>query len=305
MHVTESSLPQVSIIVPVYNGGKTLEKLLLSLTSQTYPQRQTEIILVNNNSKDESLEIIKKFSVVKLAQENIQNAGAARNTGIYISTGEILAFTDADCLPQQDWISRGVEQMLHSGVERVAGQVCFSSLSSESPAYEILDAVCNLNQSHIVQKFASAVTANLFVRRDTFSKVGLFPSENRLEDMQWNRQASLHDISLKYAADVIVYHPPRNSLVSLFTKSYLDGQGVFKLCQTENRGGWQGSRHWLRILRILIVPRSLHWDRLSFSYHKISLMKRIHIHLLKWILFNLAEALGYSQSLIQDKLQKG
>lgn len=89
---------KVSIIVPVYNSSKTIDRCMNSLLNQTY--KNIEIILVDDGSKDDSLKIIKKYkknnkNVVAVHQEN-QGAGIARNTGIKISSGDYVTFVDSD-----------------------------------------------------------------------------------------------------------------------------------------------------------------------------------------------------------------
>ena len=86
-------MKKISIIVPVYNAEKTLEKCIKSLVNQTY--KNIEIILVNDGSTDHSFHIIKKYKdqypdkIVVIDQKN-QGIGSTRNKGISISTGEYL-----------------------------------------------------------------------------------------------------------------------------------------------------------------------------------------------------------------------
>ncbi len=97
----------VSIIVPVYNGEKTLAQCLDAVLKQTYPSY--EVIVVDNHSTDRTKEIIGSFQEksdkVCYVFEGYRRRGAARNAGIRVAKGDIIAMIDADCLPPSDWIA--------------------------------------------------------------------------------------------------------------------------------------------------------------------------------------------------------
>ena len=292
---TIAAWPMVSVIVPVYNGAKSLPGLLNAMQKQTYPQRLIEIILADNNSDDGSDQLAKSFSNVQVVYERqIQNAGAARNKAMVSANGEIFAFTDADCVPEENWVEQGVEHLLHSKCDRMAGAILFAPLSPDSSPAALLDALYNLNQQFLVDHFQAAVTANLFVKKHLFNHIGPFHTDY-FEDMQWNRRASLAGFSIVYGPNAIVKHPPRADLNSIWEKGRRSGRGVFALCQSEQRGGWLGNRHILRMGRMLLVPRTLHWERLPFAAKSLSNHQYLTIELLKWLAINIAETWGYLQ----------
>ena len=105
----KNTLPFISIIVPVYNGEKALEKCITSLLNQNYPSERREIIIVDNNSKDNSKGIIQKFPVQYMLEDKIQGPGAARNTGAKIAKGEIIAFLDADQVADKNWLTNLIQ----------------------------------------------------------------------------------------------------------------------------------------------------------------------------------------------------
>ena len=92
---------KVSIIIPIYNTGKYLEECLDSVVNQTY--KNLEIILINDGSKDNSLEICKKYETIdnRIIVIDKENSGVSntRNVGIQASTGEFITFVDSD-----DWL---------------------------------------------------------------------------------------------------------------------------------------------------------------------------------------------------------
>lgn len=94
-----------SVVVPTFNRAATLRQTLTALISQDYPDY--EIIVVDDGSTDGTREMIaREFPQVHYVYQANRGPAAARNRGIAIATGDIIAFTDDDCLPPRDWLSR-------------------------------------------------------------------------------------------------------------------------------------------------------------------------------------------------------
>jgi len=108
---------KISIIVPVYNTEKYLGETIELLTDQTY--KNLEIILVDNNSKDNSLEICRSYaqkdSRIKILSESKQGPSAARNRGLAEATGEFICFCDSDDLPEKTMYGTLLESIVSSG----------------------------------------------------------------------------------------------------------------------------------------------------------------------------------------------
>ncbi|MBN2372462.1 glycosyltransferase [bacterium] len=96
-----------SVIVPVYNGEKTLERCLSALKRQTIPRDDYEIILVDDGSTDGTANIARSNVDKYLYQKN-QGPAAARNLGVRMANGKIVLFTDSDCEPVENWIEEMV-----------------------------------------------------------------------------------------------------------------------------------------------------------------------------------------------------
>jgi len=114
--------PTVSIIVPVLNAEATIKDLLDSLVEVDYDKRKLDIILVDGDSTDRTREIIQKYPV-KLIVEKRKGLNAARNTGVKKSHGEIILFTDSDCVVPRDWVERMVKNLEDMRVGCVGGSV--------------------------------------------------------------------------------------------------------------------------------------------------------------------------------------
>lgn len=117
-------VPRVSVVVANYNGDRTLHACLESLGRIAYPDY--EVILVDDGSKDRSLEIARSHRHVIIA-EHERNLGlsAARNTGIARATGEIVAFTDSDCRVDEDWLYYLVGDLLAGDFAAIGGHNLF------------------------------------------------------------------------------------------------------------------------------------------------------------------------------------
>ena len=92
----------ISVVVPTYNGEKTIKKTIEALLSQK-TEKSYEVIVVDDGSTDETPYIIKRYPVKIITQKNA-GPSAARNTGWKAASGEIVAFTDSDCVPVPGWI---------------------------------------------------------------------------------------------------------------------------------------------------------------------------------------------------------
>ncbi|MBI3412767.1 MAG: glycosyltransferase [Candidatus Aenigmarchaeota archaeon] len=116
------SKEKVSIVVPTYNRADDIEQALNSLLKINYPNY--EIIVVDDASKDGTLERLKKFGNKIRIVKRKKNGGpaAARNGGVKASRGELIAFTDSDCTVSRDWI-RTLVKFIETQPENVAG-VC-------------------------------------------------------------------------------------------------------------------------------------------------------------------------------------
>lgn len=121
----KNNFPLVSIIVPVYNSGMYLEECLNSILSQTY--KNFELIIVNDGSLDNSLEIAKNIANIdcRIKIFSKENAGvsSARNFGIDKSTGDYIAFIDADDIVDNDFVELLMEDASENSMV-VCGFVC-------------------------------------------------------------------------------------------------------------------------------------------------------------------------------------
>lgn len=126
-----------SIVIPVYNSGKSIENCLDKIRYQSFTDY--EIILVNDGSKDNSLDVIEnyinKYRNIKIQVINKENAGAgeARNTGIEAACGKYIVFIDAD-----DYIEDNYLYLIHDTIEKENSDVVFVDVVRENSDGKIL-----------------------------------------------------------------------------------------------------------------------------------------------------------------------
>lgn len=112
--------PKVSVVIASYNGDQTLKTCLESLERLNYPAY--EVILVDDGSTDTTEQIAALFPGVRyLRFARNEGLSAARNAGIQLATGEIVAFTDSDCRADEDWLHYLVGDLLNSRFAAIGG----------------------------------------------------------------------------------------------------------------------------------------------------------------------------------------
>ncbi|MDJ0774510.1 MAG: glycosyltransferase [Mastigocoleus sp. MO_167.B18] len=214
----------VSVIIPVYNDCKRLNKCLQSLENQSYPKELYEVIVVDNNSSENIESITSQFQQVKLGFEANRGSYAARNQGIALAKGEIFAFIDSDCLPVPQWIENGVKTLESESADLVGGNVKFTFSPQKSLA-EFYDSITNMQIKKNIESRQVSKTANLFVRKGVFDLVGLFPSHLKSGgDVIWTKKATDANLKLVYSSSAEVFHPARR-LIPLMKKQYRVGGG--------------------------------------------------------------------------------
>ena len=96
------------MIVPSFNAAANIEACVRSLQAQTYSP--CEIIVVNDASTDNTAEVVAGLNVKLVNMKRNGGAGAARNEGVNVAQGDIVAFTDSDCVAPSGWIEKIVEE---------------------------------------------------------------------------------------------------------------------------------------------------------------------------------------------------
>jgi GT2 family glycosyltransferase len=241
--------PTISVIVPHYRDLQRLDACLSALGRQTHPSEAFEVIVADNDSPEGEAAVAKVIDGrARLVIAHERGAGSARNAGVAVARGRLLAFTDSDCLPDADWLSQGVLALEHFDFVGGRVTVLVDDLQRVTPA-EAFERVFAFNNADYVKRKGFTVTANLFCARSLFERVGGF-RVGVPEDLDWCHRAAAAGFRIGYADQAIVGHPARRTWQELKTKWRRLNTEAFTLAKTRPGG------RWLWLVRSCLLPVS-------------------------------------------------
>lgn len=221
-----SEQPSVSVVIPVLDRAEELGKCLASLNSLNYPGDLVEIIVVDDGSRDASPAVAESFGarVVRTGGTG-KGPAAARNCGVAVATGDILAFIDSDCTACPEWLSELLPSFADPVVAAVGGWVDGMNSSRALDRYEAVMSSLNLGGRERSGKEGTDTfylpSCNLLVRRKAFRIVGGFREEMHVGedvDLTWR----LRDCAYKivYLPKGRVFHDHRSRIVPFMKRRF-------------------------------------------------------------------------------------
>ena len=210
---------KATVIIPTYKDWPRLQMCLDALAVQTLPQDQFQVLVANNNRAPDLPADLRLPGNTRVLWAEQPGSYAARNVALAEATGEVVFFTDSDCIPDRDWLRLGVEGMVAlPAADRIAGNIQLFPAGPEWQPAEVYDRLVWLKQV----EYAGAgwgTTANLVVRRALFDVVGPFNATMFSGgDKEWNLRANAKGSAVHYDAGVIINHPARGSFAELALK---------------------------------------------------------------------------------------
>lgn len=213
---------KISVIVPVYNAEKTLKKCINSILYQTY--KNFELILVNDGSKDNSLEICNKYKYdnrIKLINKNNEGLVKARIDGISKSTGQYITFVDAD-----DWVDKNTFLLLYEEYQKNQFDIlCFNSYKvigkyglikrkndstyfKENKLYNENEIKNKLIEAWLFGHPFPATMWGKFYKRDIIQDIGLYSKNIKFfyEDLMTNFEVFMRAKSVKLIDENLYYY---------------------------------------------------------------------------------------------------
>lgn len=232
--------PQISIIVPTFNGNESILKTLQSLRLQTIDHDNYEIIIVDDGSTNDNANVIKKF-ISKNKRLKItfielsKNTGPSmtRNIGVMYSSGNLLCFTDDDCIVPEDWLSNFIDILGKNPEVAAAGGWYYTYDNARETIYDkylyykSLPNAAQNTKSMRIRGNACGNTANLCVRKEAFAAVGGFNPFFRFpgfDDWEFKIRLHLYNFSL-LNNDKMVIHLKRHTFNSFIKMSIFRGWG--------------------------------------------------------------------------------
>jgi len=250
--------PFISIIIPSQNRQELLERAILSLFKQSYPKDKYEVIIIDDGSTDRTAELVKALqgnSPGKLKYFYQENKGpaAARNFGLRQASGEIVVFTDSDCIASPDWlkqITAGYGDRKVAGIGGTIKPLTAKSMISQYCAYlrmnEKPDYIENTD-------FIYLITGNASFRKDYLTLAGGFDERYTLaggEDPDLCYRLQIRGYRLLYNPEAIVFNPHKQSLKELGSTYFNYGVGATflslrRLSQWDLTGPCRPAWFWL------------------------------------------------------------
>ena len=224
--------PHVSIIVPVKNSARTIGDLLDSLMKLDYDREKLEIIVVDGHSTDGTREIVERYPV-RLILEEGRGLNAARNTGVRYSRGEIIAFTDGDCVVPSNWVRAMVENFRDPSVGFVGGLVegyhkdSFLSIYMDETFFHAVPSFTNRYETTDLRMLRFPAGCNMAFRRHALEKIDLFDERiyYGFDDLQPVEELSLRGFRIILDPRVLVWHKHRTTLWGLLKQHFNYGRG--------------------------------------------------------------------------------
>jgi len=238
----ENLCPLVSVIVPAFNEAENIPLLVSSLRQQDYPREKIEILIVDNNSTDNTEEVIRAEGLKYLREETPGNSYASRNLAIKHSRGEILAFTDGDCRVDPAWIKNGVKCLKENNADMAAGNSVY-----EFPRNSVSGRYSRRyfgRQEYLAENWNASATNNLFMTRKVIEKTGLFDQRFRYGgDTHYTSNAGKQGFRMVFCRDACIHHHAHAGIKEIAKKWWRTGFGeAQKYCLYGD--GEYGLRKW-------------------------------------------------------------
>lgn len=231
---------RVSVVVCTYNRRDFFDMCFESLLNQSYPSELFEIVIVDSSDDlqcGENLKLMEKYIImgqesgikVKYLFQKPDGISSARNLGIKNSEGDIICFTDDDCIADDNWVRKLVEGFGDLDSEKtggVGGQIRY--LSSGSAVEENQEFI---NPENYISKWSFIIGANMAYRRDVLEEIGGFDPYFRYggDDNDIGLRVRLDGYSLKFSPEAIIFFRKRKSISEMVVQHYNYGKGISRI----------------------------------------------------------------------------
>lgn len=214
----------ISVVVPFFNAERYIEGCISRLLDQDYPGECYEIIMVDNNSTDDSAEIVRRYPEIVLLSAAKQGAYAARNVGLARARNDIVAFTDPDCAAARDWLGTIEDVFRDRGTDIVVGShVPGNDVFILSLMFGYMNERSRYVFTSDMRELYYGYTNNMAVRRHLFEELGLFMERKRGGDTVFVQKflESYPCSRVRYDPRMLVRHLEILSVRDLYSKFFL------------------------------------------------------------------------------------
>lgn len=227
-----------SVIIPVYNGARTIERCLNALAAQSVTSSRFEIIVVDDGSQDETARVVTEWGThhptfcLRLVQQANAGPAAARNAGAAVATAPLLLFTDADCAPQPGWVAAlcaPFQEPCEAGnKEVVAGAkgIYTSKQQTLAPRFvqaeyeDRYDRMSGLDRIDFIDTYSAAYRREIFLSSGGFDS--RFPTAS-VEDQEFSFRLVQQGYRLVFAPGAVVEHLHDANVTEYWRRKYAIG----------------------------------------------------------------------------------
>ena len=278
-----AAAPRVTVCIPVHQGEGVIADCLDAVFHQTFPADQYEVVVINNGSTDRTAEVVSKYPV-RVADEPRRGVGFARNACVAHARGDLLAFTDADCIADREWLERLVARFDgDEGLGGVGGYL--PGYDPQTPIqYYVVERDLLSQEVALADRPYSApflITANALMVRRLVEEAGgfdtAFPTNGEDADLCW--RIADKGWRFAFAPDAVVHHRHRASVRGFCRWMFRYGQeSVYLLKKHRARYGLgrvfldgDHYRRWLAAVGRFLSPWQLGhdaWER-RFAWYDV------------------------------------
>ncbi|MEO1615685.1 MAG: glycosyltransferase, partial [Planctomycetota bacterium] len=196
---------RITVVVPALNEEVHLAQCIESLENQSYPGDKVQIIVVDNGSTDRTCEIVEASSAT-LLRETRRSAYWARNLAIENSESTWLAFTDADCIVEPQWLEQLHQRARETDAWIVGGLTKYKILRDSMGNRLLYETHLPEQLRATIEKHHCVAGGNMFVKRSAFDSFGLFRVIRSGSDIELSRRLATNGYPSAFAENAIVHH---------------------------------------------------------------------------------------------------
>ncbi|MCL1976413.1 MAG: mycofactocin biosynthesis glycosyltransferase MftF [Firmicutes bacterium] len=223
-----ATLPMVSVVIPVKNRAQDLKQCLSSLYELNWPPNKLQIIVVDDNSSDETPQIVQETSAILIKKNYCEGPAAARNLGVQKSSGDIIAFIDSDCLADSNWLNDLIPWFSFSAVGALGGLVEGYYQQTPLDKYESACSSLSLGQRFLFEKTLSGAFyvpgCNMLIRKKLFLQLGGFNPQMYVgEDVDLCWRLRRQGCALIYVPQGKIWHKHRTAAYNMLQRKFTYG----------------------------------------------------------------------------------